>query len=92
MIALLMSSTRAEIPQIGPHILNKFVAPVLPLPWSRISIPLTILPIKRPNGIDPIKYAEDIIRTAANKRSQNSFFPALKAHPNWTSSEAVGIP
>ena len=72
-----MSSTRAEIPQIGPLILNKFVAPVLPLPWSRISIPLTILPIKRPNGIEPIKYAEDIIRAAANKEVSEFIFSSL---------------
>ena len=74
-----MSSIRAEIPQIGPHILNKFVAPVLPLPWSRISIPLTILPIKRPNGIEPIKYAEDIIRAAANKEVGEFIFSSLES-------------
>ena len=43
------------MPTTGPATLNTFVAPIFPLPWDLISIPLYSLAKMYPNGIEPIR-------------------------------------
>ena len=53
---LAKSSANASLPSAAPQVRVTFVAPGLPEPCWRRSIPLQILAMIQLNGIDPIKY------------------------------------
>lgn len=53
------------IPAFFPSVRNVFVAPALPLPYSRTSMPYRDLPIHTADGIDPIRYAVIMAKTVA---------------------------
>ena len=50
---LTMSAMKTSEPIFQPRIRVMLVAPILPLPFSLMSMPFT-LPAKYPNGIEPI--------------------------------------
>ena len=52
---LSMSMIRTIIPGIFPTTLNTFVAPMFPLPYSLMSIPLSNFPKTKPVGMEPIR-------------------------------------
>ena len=50
-----MSMMITNKPGFHPSILNTFVPPAFPLPWSLMSTPLIILPVIMLIGVDPNK-------------------------------------
>ena len=58
---LAISTSNTTSPTFQPRILIAFVAPALPLPYWRISMPLNSLPATILVGNDPIRYDSRII-------------------------------
>jgi hypothetical protein len=47
----------------GPMVRRTLVAPMVPLPWPRISTPPAMRLIRKPTGMEPIRYTTTSPRT-----------------------------